>query len=163
MIGAALGQQTPKVCTCAITSCLLFRSSVAASSKSMLVKLAFISSSCCSVMFSPSSCRDQAVIDSLYVRDLLTSIDRKVGVASLKSLKMYTLHALGKSHLTHKIGVQAAFIYIYRQLQGGFSDFLGCSQDFSKNFLSQAVVKSTLKKLLSTPWHAWLRVLQLPQ
>lgn len=55
MIGAAVGQHTEKVCTCAMTSCLLLFSSAAANSKSMLDRLAFISSSCCWVMLSPSS------------------------------------------------------------------------------------------------------------
>ena len=53
MIGAAFGQQTPNVCTWAITSCLRLFSSSAALSKSMLLKLASISLICSSVISKP--------------------------------------------------------------------------------------------------------------
>ena len=62
IIGAALGQHTANVCTCAITSCLLLFSSAAAKSKSMLERLAFISSNCSWVISRPSSCEVSGVV-----------------------------------------------------------------------------------------------------
>ena len=54
-MGAAAGQATAKVRMCAMTSCLVSRSSRAAAAKSMLLTCSSISATCSGVMGRPNS------------------------------------------------------------------------------------------------------------